>query len=128
MHRQAITALALFSFSICAPLRAALPTPTGYWTLDSADISGATALDKSGNNMSGALANTTSVTGTTIAMSVRTGNTAAPDATWTAFNAVASSGGAIAGTARYVQYRAVLTTADATRTAALNDVTLSYAP
>jgi len=78
--------------------------------------------------MSGALANTTSVTGTTIAMSVRTGNTAAPDATWTAFNAVASSGGAIAGTARYVQYRAVLTTADATRTAALNDVTLSYAP
>ena len=44
---------------------------------------------------------------TTLSMSARFGNTPTPDATWTSFIALASSGAAISQTGRYVQYQAV---------------------
>src|SRR6202023_372919 len=40
-------------------------------------------------------------TGTSLAMSVRTGNTAVPDASWTSFTAVSTSGVALTGSSRY---------------------------
>jgi large repetitive protein len=58
-------------------------------------------------------------------MSVRAGNTATPDATWTAFAPV--SQGTIAGLAgRYLQYRAELATTDPQQAAVLHDVTIGY--
>src|SRR5262249_33880109 len=48
--------------------------------------------------------------GTSLAMSVRTGNTPTPDGTWTNFVALAGSGSAINGSSRYLQYRASLAT------------------
>ena len=64
--------------------------------------------------------------GTGVAMSVRTGHTPTPDESWTEFTSIATSGGDIAGTSRYVQYRAELTTSDPMKTPALNDVTIEY--
>ena len=49
--------------------------------------------------------------GTGIALSVRTGNTPTPDASWSGFSPIAT-GGTIRGTARYLQYRAQLTSSD----------------
>ena len=51
----------------------------------------------------------TTPSGTGVAMSVRTGDTPTPDGSWSAFTPIASSGGDIPGTSRYVQYRAQLT-------------------
>ena len=48
--------------------------------------------------------------GTGVAISVRTGNTPTPDGSWTGFTPIAN-GGSIGANARYVQYRAQLTTA-----------------
>jgi phage tail protein X len=64
--------------------------------------------------------------GTALTISVRTGNTATPDATWTVFTAVSSSGGSLTGSSRYIQYQAQLSTTNSTQTPALNDITLSY--
>ena len=64
--------------------------------------------------------------GTTLAMSYRVGNTAAPDGSWTAFVPVTGSGGALTGNSRYVQYQAQLATTDATQTPVLDDVTIFY--
>ena len=61
--------------------------------------------------------------GTTLAMSVRTGGTATPDSTWSAFAPVVP--GAIIMQSRYIQYRAVMTTADLTRTPSLAEVMIS---
>jgi hypothetical protein len=47
--------------------------------------------------------------GSSLAMSARFGNTAVPDASWTPFTALPTSGGSPAQTSQYVQYRAVLT-------------------
>ena len=63
--------------------------------------------------------------GTSVVISVRRGDTAVPDASWTAFAPLAGSGAAIGGTSRYIQYRAVLTSSAAGQTPALSDVTLS---
>ena len=65
--------------------------------------------------------------GTGIALSVRTGNTPTPDGSWSSFNPVGSSGGSIAGTSRYLQYRAQLSSSDQGKTPTLSDVTVSYA-
>jgi hypothetical protein len=70
--------------------------------------------------------NATVPTGTTLTLSVRTGNTASPDGSWSAFAPVASSGAPLNATARYAQYRLGLgqTTPAATPTVA--DVSLRY--
>ncbi len=67
-----------------------------------------------------------SPSGTAVSLSVRTGNTPTPDASWSAFNPVSSSGGAIGAHARYLQYRATLSTSDPSQTPVLSDVTASY--
>ena len=59
--------------------------------------------------------------GTTVELAVRTGNSAAPDASWSAFTVV---NGAMDVTAQYLQYRVRLTTTAAGQTPAVNDVTL----
>jgi VCBS repeat-containing protein len=66
--------------------------------------------------------------GTSLAVSVRRGNTPPPDATWTDWVALANSGAAIGGTSRYLQYRAVLATTSPDQTPALQSVTIRYAP
>ena len=63
--------------------------------------------------------------GTGVGLSVRTGNTATPDGTWSAFTPVATSGGDIPGSSRYVQYRAELSTSDSSQTPALSEVTVN---
>jgi hypothetical protein len=62
--------------------------------------------------------------GTAIAMSVRMGNTATPDGSWTAWTTV-PAGGSISGSSRYIQYRATLSTTDPNQTPTLRDVTLT---
>jgi hypothetical protein len=66
-------------------------------------------------------------TGSSIALSARFGNTQTPDASWTSFAPVASSGAALSQTSRYVQYSAVLSTSTASVTPVLQDVTFSAA-
>jgi hypothetical protein len=64
---------------------------------------------------------------TAIVMAVRTGNTPTPDATWTPFTTICTSGSPIGASARYLQYRAVLVGAtDAQSTPALEQVEISY--
>src|SRR6202011_5059708 len=65
-------------------------------------------------------------TGSSLAMSVRTGNTAVPDASWTSFTAVSTSGVALTGSSRYIQYQATLSTADSSQMVVLRDVTITY--
>src|SRR5262249_6387599 len=43
--------------------------------------------------------------GTALQVSVRLGNTATPDGTWTAFTPLTTSGASISGNSRYLQYR-----------------------
>jgi hypothetical protein len=62
--------------------------------------------------------------GTSLVVSVRTGNTANPDGTWTAFTTVPVSGGALNLTGRYAQYRLQLSTSAAGQSPAVRDVTL----
>jgi hypothetical protein len=64
--------------------------------------------------------------GTTLTLSVRTGNTPVPDGTWSPFTTVPASGTAIGGSSRYIQYRAVLTTTDLHKTPALWELTIGY--
>ena len=64
--------------------------------------------------------------GAGIALSVRSGDTAIPDSSWTAFSPIASSGGDIPGKSRYLQYRAQLTTTDPAATPTLGDVSIAY--
>lgn len=64
--------------------------------------------------------------GTDVVLSVRTGDTAIPDGTWTPFAVITSSGDPIAGTTRYVQYRAELSTTDPNVTPALELVSITH--
>jgi uncharacterized repeat protein (TIGR02543 family) len=67
-------------------------------------------------------------TQTTLAMSVRSGNVAVPDGTWTAYTTVPTSGAVVAGgIGRYAQYRAVLTATNTTRTPVVRNVTVNSA-
>jgi hypothetical protein len=73
----------------------------------------------------------TTPTGTGVAILVRSGNTPTPDGTWTNFVSLASSGAAIGVTARYLQYRADLTTnspANPDLMPTLNDVSITFIP
>jgi uncharacterized protein DUF4082/Calx-beta domain-containing protein/Big-like domain-containing protein/purple acid phosphatase-like protein len=64
--------------------------------------------------------------GTSIAIAVRAGNTAMPDETWTPFASVAAPG-AVTMQARYIQYRADLSSNNVNQTPALSDVRISGA-
>lgn len=66
--------------------------------------------------------------GTSVALSVRTGNTPIPDGTWSAFSPIASPGNDVPGFSRYAQYSAVLTSADPGTTPTLKDVTIAFDP
>ena len=61
--------------------------------------------------------------GTTLDVSVRTGNTPTPGATWSAF-APLSNGGNVGTSGRYAQYRAQLSSSAGTATPRLRDITL----
>jgi hypothetical protein len=63
--------------------------------------------------------------GTTLVVSVRSGETAIPDATWSAFTIVGSPGAAAAVSGRYVQYRLELSTSSPGQTPLIRDVTLN---
>ena len=71
--------------------------------------------------------NSATPSGTGLAISVRTGDTPAPDGTWSAFTPIATSGGDVPGNSRYLQYRAALSTTDPNLTPTLNDVTVNGA-
>ena len=67
----------------------------------------------------------TTPTGTSISFATRTGNTPNPDASWSGYQPV--NGGAIASPgARYIQYRATLSTADNKVTPSLDSVRIAY--
>ncbi len=65
-------------------------------------------------------------TGTTLVIEVRTGDTATPDGSWTAWT-LASQAGSVGATARYIQYRATLTQTDPDQTARLDDISIRCA-
>jgi hypothetical protein len=65
-------------------------------------------------------------TSTGVSLAVRMGNTATPDATWTSWIPLTSSGATIGGASRYLQYQATLTTTDLFSTPVLQSVTLAY--
>ncbi len=64
--------------------------------------------------------------GTALSFLVRTGNTATPDGTWTSFIAVPASGSQLGGSARYIQFEAVLRTTDNNVSPALQSADLFY--
>ena len=63
--------------------------------------------------------------GTTLDISVRTGDTPVPDGSWTAYAPLAASGDFIAVLSQFVQYRADLATTDPGSTPVLADVAIS---
>ena len=62
--------------------------------------------------------------GTSIAFSVRYGDTATPDAGWTGF--VPVTGGTLGAQSRYMQYRLALSSTDSSKTPIISDVTLNF--
>jgi Big-like domain-containing protein/purple acid phosphatase-like protein len=64
--------------------------------------------------------------GTAVAMSVRTGNTPAPDGSWSNFTPIATRGADVPGNSRYLQYRAQLSTNDPDDTPSLSEVAIGY--
>jgi hypothetical protein len=64
--------------------------------------------------------------GTSLALSVRMGNTPTPDSTWSDFVPLAGSGAAVGGASRYLQYQANLGTNNPGQTPILQAVTLTY--
>lgn len=65
--------------------------------------------------------------GTGLEISVRTGDVAVPDGTWSTFAPIPSSGSNAGGTSRYIQYQAVLSTANTLFTPVLKDISVSCA-
>jgi hypothetical protein len=63
---------------------------------------------------------------TSLSFSYRTGDTPVPDATWSSFTGIPSSGSPITGSSRYIQYAAALASSDPTATPALESVTIAY--
>jgi hypothetical protein len=62
--------------------------------------------------------------GTSVSVSVRTGNTPSPDGTWSAFVSVSTPGGAVNQSGRYAQYRLQLSTSNPAQSPTVRDVTL----
>jgi hypothetical protein len=75
------------------------------------------------NNLSW-IDNLPSATG--ISLSVRMGNTATPDNTWTSWIPLSASGALIGGSSRYLQYEATLSTSNSSVSPDLLAVTASY--
>jgi hypothetical protein len=67
-------------------------------------------------------------TATALALETRSGNSAAPDAGWSGWQPVASGGAIASPSARYIQYRAALSSSDDTVTPALQRTAISYRP
>jgi len=65
-------------------------------------------------------------TGTTVAITYRTGNTPTPDATWTAFKPLPAPGAAMTGVSQYVQFAIAETTKNVGVTPSVSDVTILY--
>jgi hypothetical protein len=65
-------------------------------------------------------------TGTSLVLSVRQGDTATPDGTWTPFVTLTGSGVTLGGSSRYLQYRAQLATTVPGQTPVLRDITIGY--
>jgi len=75
----------------------------------------------------GAARTATTPAGTAVVVQYRTGNTPTPDASWTSFTTVSTSGGALTGASRYVQFTVRETTSDSKQTPMVKDVTLAFA-
>ncbi|PYR88035.1 MAG: hypothetical protein DMF84_29670 [Acidobacteria bacterium] len=72
---------------------------------------------------------TTSATvpvGTALAVSYRTGNTPAPDASWSAFTTLAGTGGTLTGTGQYMELRMQFSTTNSIKAPVVNDFTIVY--
>jgi len=65
-------------------------------------------------------------TGTSLVLSVRQGNTATPDGTWTPFATLTDSGVTLGGSSRYLQYWDQLAMMVPGQTPVLQDVTITY--
>src|SRR5215217_4625908 len=65
-------------------------------------------------------------TGTNAGFETRSGNTATPDSTWSAWEAIGADGTIASPSGRYVQYRANLSTTDASATPSVQQVTIGY--
>jgi Purple acid Phosphatase, N-terminal domain len=70
----------------------------------------------------------TTPTGTSVGLSVRTGNTPTPDASWSNWQQLSGPNAPINTQARYIQYQANLSTTDLTKTPELNEVELRFNP
>ncbi|MEZ4670592.1 MAG: hypothetical protein R3E39_22010 [Anaerolineae bacterium] len=70
----------------------------------------------------------TVVASTTLQVSVRTGNTPAPDGTWTAFTPLAGSGINVGMNGRYIQYQVAMTTSDVVQTPRLESIAFQCVP
>jgi hypothetical protein len=70
----------------------------------------------------------TTPSGTTVAVSVRAGNTPTPDGTWSAYKPIGSPGAVVDLCGRYVQYKGDLTTSVAGSTPTLDVVSLTCLP
>jgi hypothetical protein len=64
--------------------------------------------------------------GTTVQVLTRTGNTAAPDSTWSAWSAVSSNGQINSPSARYLQYEVVLSSTGSALTPVLYDLGINW--
>jgi hypothetical protein len=64
--------------------------------------------------------------GTSVALSVRTGDTPTPDGTWTDWESLPGTGGDVGETAAYLQYRAELSTTDDSASPELREVEVEY--
>jgi hypothetical protein len=64
--------------------------------------------------------------GTSVALSVRTGDTPTPDGTWTGWQSLPGTGGDVGATSAYLQYRADLATSDDSATPELRRVEVEY--
>jgi hypothetical protein len=64
--------------------------------------------------------------GTAVEVQYRTGDTPTPDASWTSFTTVNTSGDALTGASQYVQFTVRETTSDSKVTPMLKDVTVRF--
>jgi hypothetical protein len=65
-------------------------------------------------------------TGTTIIVQTRSGNTATPDGTWSAWTTVSKGGAVSSPSGRYLQYQVLLTTTDPTQTPVFLDLSVNW--
>ena len=72
------------------------------------------------------VADATTPAGTTVSFETRSGDTAAPDASWSTFQPLGSGGKIQSPSGRYIQYRATLSTTDTAATPTLHGVTIGY--